>query len=193
MHSPPVLLLIYCYIRNKLCLNQSYQYSVKAPWWWSVEPLVNRCITSVPHFFQEVVLEADTGLDHRSVSSIITYSTGAVQVPSRGHSRGLHQSWYQADRWPAGHQVSYRHWRQQTQQEDRQRIQGINRTLSCLSVCMEKARDYVYHVIKRLSLLCCFLLSFKNINGVMSRPLVLRVRGSRLAEFPVQRLGRSEF
>ena len=43
-------------------------------------------------FFQDVILEADTGLDHKSVSSIIIYSTGAVQVPSRGHSRGLHQS-----------------------------------------------------------------------------------------------------
>ena len=101
--------------------------------------------------------------------------TGAVQVPSRGHSRGLHQSWHQTDLGTAGQRVSYRHWCQQTQQEDRRRIQGIGRTL--LFVHMEEQRDCVHHAIKRLSLHAeqsCFFLLSKQINMEINRSLVWR-------------------
>ena len=121
----------------------------------------------------EVILEAYNSRDHRSVCCCM--STGAVQFPSRGYSRGLHQSWHQTDLGPAGQRVSYRHWRQQTQQEDRRRIQGTGRTL--LFVHREQQRDCVHHANKRLSLhteQSCFFLLSKQINIEINRSLVWR-------------------
>ena len=69
---------------------------------------------------------------HDRGSMCCCMSTGAVQVPLRGYFRGLHQSWHQTGLGRPGQRVSYRHWRQQTQQENRRRIQGIGRTLYCL-------------------------------------------------------------
>ena len=83
----------------------------------------------------EVILEAYSSRGHRSVSTYhdggsmrCCMSTGAVQVPSRGYSRGLHQSCHQTDLVAASFL--------QTLTEDRRRIQGTGRTL--LFVHMEK-------------------------------------------------------